>query len=147
MSTHSRIGMENPDGSVTSIYCNFDGYLNGVGRMLQLHYKDRSKVVELISVGNISCLESEIVPPPDKRHTFSSPLPGYTVAYHRERGDDFSQKHHPSTTQFLQVARSPTGLINFVYLFTQENEWYVAQGNQVMDDRKIPVQLLNAIIK
>jgi hypothetical protein len=147
MSTHSRIGIENPDGTVTSIYCHFDGYLNGVGRMLQLHYKDRSKVVELISVGNISYLESEVTPPPNKKHTFNSPLPGYTVAYHRDRGDDFSQKQHPTTTQFLQVTRSPNGLTIFAYLFTQENEWYVSQGVQEMDVRKIHVQLLNDIIK
>lgn len=34
MSTRSRIGMINPYGSVSSIYCHFDGYPEGVGKTL-----------------------------------------------------------------------------------------------------------------
>jgi hypothetical protein len=30
MSTRSRIAIENQNGSVTSVYCHFDGYISGV---------------------------------------------------------------------------------------------------------------------
>jgi hypothetical protein len=42
MSTRSRIAIENHHGTVTSIYCHFDGYLEGVGKKLFNHY-DREK--------------------------------------------------------------------------------------------------------
>jgi len=35
MATRSRIAIENQDGTVTSIYCHFDGYLSGVGKLLK----------------------------------------------------------------------------------------------------------------
>jgi hypothetical protein len=37
MSTRSRIGihLENQDGTTTSIYCHFDGMIDGVGAVLQ----------------------------------------------------------------------------------------------------------------
>ena len=34
MSTRSRIGMINLDGSVSSIYCHFDGYADGSGAII-----------------------------------------------------------------------------------------------------------------
>jgi hypothetical protein len=38
MSTRSRIAIENQNGSVTSIYCHFDGYISGVGKTLKECY-------------------------------------------------------------------------------------------------------------
>jgi hypothetical protein len=37
MSTRSRIAIENQNGSVTSVYCHFDGYISGVGKTLEKH--------------------------------------------------------------------------------------------------------------
>jgi hypothetical protein len=51
MSTRSRIAIENQNGSVTSVYCHFDGYISGVGAVLQKHYTNRSKVEQLIALG------------------------------------------------------------------------------------------------
>ena len=39
MSTRCRIGIENKNGTITSIYCHHDGYLEGVGEILVNHYK------------------------------------------------------------------------------------------------------------
>ena len=148
MATRSRIGIENPDGTVTSIYCHFDGYPNGVGKTLYIHYVDRSKVEDLISVGNISYLEAEVMPPANKKHSFNEPLPGYTVAYHRDRGEEFSQRLHPSTSEFLQIPKAVGARVDFVYLYTQSGEWYVSKNIQSIsiDARKVTIQLLeNAI--
>jgi len=54
MSTRSRIGILNDDGSVYSIYCHYDGYTCGVGKCLAAHYTDPEKVRELIELGDIS---------------------------------------------------------------------------------------------
>ena len=54
MATRSRIGIENEDGTVSSVYCHWDGYPSGNGRTLVEYYSDREKVKELIALGSIS---------------------------------------------------------------------------------------------
>ena len=38
MGTRSTIAIKNQDGSVTGIYCHWDGYVDHVGVMLKEHY-------------------------------------------------------------------------------------------------------------
>jgi len=56
MSTRSRIGIVNKDGTVRSIYCHFDGYPEGVGETLRKHYNTPEKINELLDLGDISTL-------------------------------------------------------------------------------------------
>jgi len=37
MATRSNIAIENQDGTVSAIYCHFDGYIDGVGEILYEH--------------------------------------------------------------------------------------------------------------
>jgi len=60
MSTNSTINIQNEDGTVDSIYCHWDGYLEFNGKILQEHYTSEAKVRELISNGDLSILGSEI---------------------------------------------------------------------------------------
>lgn len=83
MSTKSIISNEKG-----SIYCHWDGYPTGVGKMLLEHYQDADKVNRLIALGNISYLEKEVET--EKEHSFDCPAKGVTVAYHRDRGEEFS---------------------------------------------------------
>lgn len=59
MSTRSRIGVLEADGTVTSIYCHFDGYLRGVGATLLESYSDGRKVRALMRRGCISVLRAK----------------------------------------------------------------------------------------
>lgn len=59
MSTHCRIGMLNNDGTVTSIYCHWDGYPEGVGAILNRNYLDREKILKLMRLGDLSALGRE----------------------------------------------------------------------------------------
>lgn len=86
MSTRSRIGRRNPDGSVTSIYCHFDGYPAGVGATLARHYTDPAKIDALIVLGDISSLAPECQDPP-AGHSYHTGAAGHTVAYMRDRGE------------------------------------------------------------
>ena len=72
MSTRSRIAIETESGTVKSIYCHFDGYVSGVGKILYNHY-DKEKLEKLIELGDISSLGESTE---------------NTVAYHRDRGED-----------------------------------------------------------
>lgn len=82
MATRSFISKLLPDGSVEGVYCHWDG--DTVGDVLKAHYTDPKKVDELLALGDISSLGPEI----GQKHDFDNPTPGYTVAYHRDRGED-----------------------------------------------------------
>ena len=55
MATRSLIALDN--GSVfTSIYCHWDGYLSGNGKILLENYTDINEVEELLDLGDLSTL-------------------------------------------------------------------------------------------
>lgn len=118
MATRSRIAIENPNGEVTSIYCNWDGYFEGVGETLHKHFNEREKVEALIALGDISFLEENLGPVPG--HSFETPAEKTTVAYHRDRGDDFHQEKHISAKSFFTSGIKD---VQYGYLFTKEGKW------------------------
>lgn len=93
MGTRSAIGIKNSDGSVTAIYCHWDGYPSYNGRILADHYGDEAKVRELIALGDISSLKAEI----GEKHPFDTYTlkpeeldprwDQWTTAYGRDRGE------------------------------------------------------------
>jgi hypothetical protein len=56
MSTRSTIALEFADGSVSQVYCHFDGYLDGVGDDLVRGYSDPFELQKIIDQGNMSCI-------------------------------------------------------------------------------------------
>lgn len=93
MGTRSRIGIENEDGTITSISCHWDGYLSHVGRILHTSYTTEEKIRELMALGNLSSLGEDI----GEQHPFDNPYQWGTVehealerqctAYGRDRGE------------------------------------------------------------
>ena len=106
MSTRSRIAIENQDGTVTSIYCHFDGYLSGVGKLLKEYYTTQPKVQALIELGDISSLDM---------------TPTSTIAYHRDRGEDFNQSTDKDVETFFNENYQ-----KYSYCFTKDNRWLVS---------------------
>lgn len=87
MATRSRIGRLNADGTVTSIYCHWDGYNTepyGVGYILRTYYNDANLVDELIRLGDISSLGKKLYPETNT-HSFDNPEKDVTLAYRRDR--------------------------------------------------------------
>lgn len=140
MATRSNIGILNEDGTVTAIYCHWDGYPEGVGLTLVNHYQDEDRVRELLSLGSISYLTPIIAPPnpngeitnervrgilekfnPTPEHTFDDPIPGITVAYHRDRGEPFEVGTFTSEDVYTKYNNS--GWVDYNYLF-KNNQWY-----------------------
>ena len=92
MGTRSLIGRENHDGTVTYIYCHWDGYLSNNGKKLNDHYLEADKVGALMALGDISSLGSEI----GEKHPFDTyslsadqqaRYENWTSAYGRDRGE------------------------------------------------------------
>lgn len=55
MATRSAIGIENADGTVTAVYCHWDGYPENNGKILLVHYPE-TETTKLIGYGDISSL-------------------------------------------------------------------------------------------
>ena len=105
MSTRSRIAIEKQDGAVKSIYCHFDGYVDGVGKVLFEHY-DKEKLEKLIELGDISVL---------KESTEN------TVAYHRDRGEDLHTTSYLSVEGLFELGFGSS--VEFVYCLTKDGTW------------------------
>ena len=56
MGTHCYIALEHFDGTITYIYCNFDGYPSYVGKRLYTYYSTREKIETLVQKGSIASL-------------------------------------------------------------------------------------------
>lgn len=90
MSTNSTITLRRKDRSETSIYCHWDGYIEGVGATLQLAYNTVEKIEKLLALGDLSSL-AYYTEPKTSEHNFEKPEQDICVAYHRDRGEEFRQ--------------------------------------------------------
>lgn len=141
MATRSRIGIENEDGTVSSVYCHWDGYPSNNGKILVTHYTDREKVKELIALGAISSLKENVAPTelpdiigirmlkefkvlPKTTHTFDTPQDGVTIAYHRDRGEELQEARVDKSIE----AYAKSDYEQYGYVFTKDNEWKVVDG-------------------
>ena len=120
MATRSKIGMVNADGTVTGIYCHWDGYLLHNGMILNESYTDRQKVEALMDLGDLSSLDHEL----GEKHDFDnrSTYEGQCNAYGRDRGEKGCEaKKYLSIEGFVKSADDCGG--QYVYIFDQENKW------------------------
>lgn len=117
MATRSRIGIENENGTITSIYCHWDGYPDGVGATLKEHYSNTQKIKMLLNLGDISIL-GEYVATMDE-HTFENPKQGVTVAYHRDRGE---KKNEARTDMSIEQFKNHLDE-DYGYVYTKGGNW------------------------
>ena len=76
MGTRSTIALEFADGTVQSVYCHWDGYLEHNGQILLKHYSDPFKLRDLIDLGGFSSLEATVE--------------GTAATAYTQRGEDLS---------------------------------------------------------
>ena len=132
MSTRSRIGIEDDDGTILSVYCHSDGDPDYTGRTLVEHYQDKAKVESLLELGNISSLGEGIGPCPCDGGFWPGPdtpcthhFQLHTRAYARDRGDDDTEEIvSASRAAYLEDSRDSSAV--FVYLLTVDG-WTVAR--------------------
>lgn len=124
MATRSTISIRDEDGSVTSVYCHWDGYLEHNGRILNDHYMNEEIVRELISLGQISSLGIGIHPDPNEEHTFDDPQKNVCVFYGRDRGETgvASESFHSWNQMLIEQGQS------YNYLFVPNEGWFYNNG-------------------
>lgn len=91
MSTRSRIGITNQDGTIVSIYCHCDGYPSHVGHLLKEYYNTPERIRDLIALGDIDVLDKRLNPDLGYRHTGNARQKGVTLAGHRDCGQPESE--------------------------------------------------------
>lgn len=139
MGTHSRIGKLLPNGKVRSIYCHYDGYVQGgVGEDLLTHYQDESKIDALLDLGNLSGIGKEIG---EKQDFYDLPNinPNWCLAYERDRG----QKNQEATlTNSEQEYLKDANNYSYIYLY-KDGEWWFTDTYQ---DRYSGLQTISSAL-
>lgn len=114
MGTRSRIGVVNPSGTITSIYCHWDGYPGHQLPILTEHYNTAEKVADLIALGSLSVLGPEI----GVRHAFdwddglaleqrlAHPYRRMCLSHFRDRGDLEEVASLDDRQDFMERCRS-----------------------------------------
>lgn len=121
MSTRSRIGIKNSNGTITSIYCHFDGYPDGVGAVLKEHYNDENVIQKFINLGDMSFLTPTIDPNPNLPHSFDKPQKGVTVFYGRDRQEENINARISNTEkEYFKLAEDCWG--EYAYLW-ENGKW------------------------
>ena len=119
MSTRSFIGKLNADGSVLGIYCHFDGYPEHHEPLLK-NYDTKDKVDELLNLGSLSSLGSEI----GENQDFDNPTnDNWCLAYHRDRGEEYEKPCKYDDEEHMQEENS---WADYFYLFDGTN-WKARQ--------------------
>lgn len=127
MSTRCRIGIQNKDGTITSVYCHHDGYPEYVGKCLVDYYTDEAKIRKLMELGDMSSLGTEPVGDPDgwdfsKRNYDDR---SRCVTY-KDRGEDAPARMHNTVQEYHEYTTDCWG--EYCYLF-RDGEWYFVRSD------------------
>lgn len=120
MATRSTIAVQHSNGTISQVYCHWDGYLSHHGPLLFHCYNSLELAEELVSFGNISVL-SESAKPSNDLHTFDKPLSGVTVYYGRDRGETDQE---PVVYDNIDVFNETSHSEEYNYLF-KDGSWHL----------------------
>ena len=105
MSTRCLIGIQRGN-KVQYSYCHHDGYVDWVGKVLVNHYDTEPKVTELLSFGDMSCLEENT---------------NECIFYERDRDERGCHRPEVNIDKYNFKLQDDA---EYIYLF-KDNEWYV----------------------
>lgn len=111
MSTNSLIGKERDNGNVEYIYCHFDGYLEGVGSVLQDYTSEDFDY--LLSCGDASSID-------------------YIVGsseFYRDRGETDIDSRLVTKDTFIDGTGCDYN-VYYRYLYTKDNELLCYKGDE-----------------
>lgn len=142
MATRSTIAMKTKDGKIKAIYCHWDGYVDHNGRILSNFYTDPAKVEELINLGDLSTLGSEIGQKHPFDRNYDEPelklTEDWCMAYHRDREEEWDRvkpSEHESITDWLD--QYDPGGSEYAYLFDGK-DWIVHRWDN-KDEHGFPI--------
>ena len=159
MGTRSMIAIQNPySKDVRAVYCHWDGYLEHNGAILQKHYAASPKVNNLIALGDLSSLGTQI----GEAHPFSphgskedealyehAKDMGYCTFYQRDRGEDAPFKVFKSLAEATDYYEG--SWCEYLYVFKykasddfQSGEWHFKRRDERWKKLAPAIRKLNA---
>lgn len=126
MSTRSKIGISNTDGSITGIYCHYDGYPRHHAPILLNHYNTAAKVRALMKLGSLSALGEQL----GEKHGIGDHKghPLWCKSYKRDGQDlDEVSNHYTSLAEFADQ--------EYNYLYRSKQWWLVEEHRELTDLR------------
>ena len=111
MATRSTISLLTNVGTIVTVYCHWDGYLEHNGKILHDHYTTMANVQDLLSLGAISALDKDIID---------------TVYYYRDREQSW-ETSKPGLYSNWEYFINNMYAEEFNYIFA-DGEWYLIQG-------------------
>lgn len=138
MSTTSRIGILNTDGSIESISCHCDGYINHVGKLLFLYYNNESIIRKMLDLGDMHCLKKKLDPDPNFTHSFEDPQKDVSVFNHRDRSieTEWEAIRSESKEDYLDLCEQY--YLDYLYLYDVLTEcWLVSDYDDRSSFRKL----------
>tara|TARA_Y100000593_G_scaffold20120_1_gene40321 strand:- start:981 stop:1448 length:468 start_codon:yes stop_codon:yes gene_type:complete len=128
--TRWAVGVEMPNGKITSVYGHYDGYPEYVGKLLKKYYSQGAgKVRDLVKLGKqgISTLGKNL----GKKHDFNMPYDekeklGYTTFYGRDRGEKGNMTSKYKNMEEFGKKFTKSGGAEFGYIWSvNDRKWYV----------------------
>lgn len=127
MSTNAYIGRLMGNDQVQYIYLHWNGHPSQAGEMLLKYYNTPDQVENLINLGDLSALCSNLKPMRGTVHNFESPAKDVTIAYHRDGYEPWNNTH-PKFKTLDEFRRSS---VPYVYLYdTHRQEWRIRKGKR-----------------
>jgi hypothetical protein len=134
MATRSTIALEFADDTVGQVYCHWDGYLSHNGTILLENYSDPFKLRDLIDLGDLSTLRTQI----GIKHPFSMFEAKMTqdeyANLYRDMCTFYGRDRNESDTQAKYFDNFEDYAANhqteeYEYILRKDGQWYVDQGN------------------
>jgi hypothetical protein len=111
------------DKGVKAIYNHSDGYLEHAGRILAEHYRDESKVDELLSHGDVSIIDENIGVKIDFNDYKTRYANKQCKFYMRDRGEKYKHAEQlKDETELIEFSNNCD--VDFIYMFAY-GYWYV----------------------
>ena len=108
---------------VKAIYNHSDGYLEHAGRILAEHYRDESKVDELIAQGDVSIIDENIGVKIDFNDYKTRYANKQCKFYMRDRGEKYKHAEQlKDETELIEFSNNCD--VDFIYMFAY-GYWYV----------------------
>jgi hypothetical protein len=120
MATRSTIAVIHEDGTVSQIYCHYDGYVSFNGKLLVTNYNNLLAAEFLVSKGDLSTLGERVTSQGAQgEHSFSNPEDGVCVYYGRDRGETGGETRvFPSVHDYRLYAKRQE--VNYLFI---DGEW------------------------
>lgn len=121
MSTHSFIAKKVGADQYKSIYCHFDGYPSHVGLLLCKYYNTEEKLDELLALGDLGSLGSDL------KSRGVEDIGNRTHAFGRDCGETDCE------AQIRSLHEMAYDVIDYIYILDENEKWQYCKARYIQE--------------